>query len=97
MIKRIVKMVFIPESINQFLDLFDEKKDKIRHFEGCHHLELWKDTQEKNVLFTFSIWEDETKLNHYRTSDLFKDTWSKTKILFDKKAEAWSVTEERIL
>ena len=29
-------------------------------------------------------------LNNYRNSELFKDVWSKTKILFNKKPEAWS-------
>jgi heme-degrading monooxygenase HmoA len=43
------------------------------------------------VLFTFSIWDSEAALENYRQSDLFRDTWAKTKALFAEKAEAWSM------
>jgi heme-degrading monooxygenase HmoA len=43
------------------------------------------------MLFTLSIWDDETALEAYRQSELFQTTWAKTKVLFAEKAEAWSV------
>ena len=49
--------------------------------------------QSKNhetICFTYSIWDNEEALNNYRHSELFKNTWAKTKILFDGKPEAWS-------
>lgn len=94
MIIRIVKMEFKPEGVQDFLNLFEERKEKIRHFEGCRHLELWREEKSENVYFTYSIWEDESALNHYRFSELFKDTWSQTKALFQQKAEAWSLKRE---
>ncbi len=92
MIKRIVKMSFHPESVNTFLEnVFETSKDHIRAFPGCHHMELLRDRQQPNVLFTLSIWENEAALNSYRQSDLFQDTWAKTKILFNDRPQAWSV------
>ncbi len=91
MIVRIVQMTFRQEEVNTFTTLFNERKELIRHFAGCTHLELWQDKNTPNVFFTYSHWESETALDHYRFSDLFKDTWTKTKALFADKPKAWSV------
>ena len=77
--------------MNDFISLFGEVKNKIALFNGCIHLELWRDVNEQNVFFTYSVWESETHLNHYRFSELFKETWSKAKVLFSEKAEARSL------
>jgi len=91
MILRIVKMTFREDEVATFLALFAEREKLIRNFEGCNHLELWQDVQQQNVFFTYSIWDSETHLNHYRFSELFQDTWAHTKPLFTTKPEAWSV------
>ncbi|MFD1015352.1 putative quinol monooxygenase [Winogradskyella rapida] len=91
MLVRIVKMSFEPSNIEEFLTNFDQVKDKIRHFEGCNFLELYRDQQQPHIFFTYSYWDSETHLNQYRHSDLFKGVWSKTKPLFNAKPEAWSV------
>ncbi|MFT6147552.1 MAG: heme-degrading monooxygenase HmoA [Saprospiraceae bacterium] len=91
MIKRIVKMTFQADKIEIFKVLFDERKEKIRGFEGCEYLELLQDKNHPNILFTYSFWNSENDLNIYRHSELFKDTWRHTKALFDGKPEAWSV------
>lgn len=93
MIYRIVKMSFRTEETENFLQLFDSVKDRIRHFEGCTHLELWRQKGTPHIMFTFSIWEDESNLENYRNSELFKDTWEKTKVKFGAKPEAWSVEQ----
>jgi len=93
MIIRMVKMTFQHEEIDNFLQLFDTVKDKIRHFEGCSELALWRDVFHRNILFTYSIWDSEDHLNVYRHSALFEDTWAKTKIKFAGKPEAWSVEQ----
>ncbi|MEZ4948222.1 MAG: antibiotic biosynthesis monooxygenase family protein [Saprospiraceae bacterium] len=91
MIKRIVKMTFRENHIEDFKTVFKESKQYIRNFEGCHHLELWQQTNNPSVFFTYSMWESEKHLDAYRHSELFKTTWAKTKPLFEAKAEAWSV------
>lgn len=97
MILRIVKMQFLPEHVPSFLHLFEERKDRIRNFEGCKHLELWQDAHDPTIFFTYSHWENEAKLNHYRFSTLFKETWSLTKPLFAAKALAWSVNRKMLV
>lgn len=94
MIVRIVQMTFDPEKLDAFQALFEERKHLIRHFDGCEHLELWQDAHNNNIFFTYSKWQTEQHLNHYRFSELFKDTWAATKALFIAKPQAWSVNSK---
>lgn len=91
MFVRIVKMSFEPKHIDEFLKNFEMNKTKIRQFEGCQFLELYRDKNNTNVFFTYSYWNSEADLESYRYSELFKNVWSKTKPLFNAKPEAWSV------
>ncbi len=91
MIKRIVKLSFDPALLPEFMAIFEVSKDRIRAFPGCHHLELWRDRETPNLLFTFSYWKDEEALAAYRRSDLFTSTWAKTKLLFNDRPLAWSI------
>lgn len=95
MIKRIVKMSFHPDKVNTFLNWFDEHKEQIKNFEGCAHLELWRDTQQPNVFYTFSIWKDEISIEKYKNSELFKVVWSFTKQLFNDRPFAFSALLEK--
>jgi heme oxygenase (mycobilin-producing) len=94
MITRLVKMTFEPEKSKDFRLLFEQIKFKIAGFEGCHHLQLLNDKHLPNVFFTYSIWKDEIALENYRNSDLFAETWKKTKSLFAEKAQAWTTINE---
>jgi len=92
MIKRIVKMTFREDAVETFLnEVFEHSKNRIRAFPGCRHMELLRQKNKPNVLFTLSFWDDEAALEAYRQSELFKTTWAKTKVLFAEKAEAWTV------
>ena len=91
MLVRIVKMSFEPSRIEEFLTNFETVKQKIRNFEGCQFLELYRDQNNTNIFFTYSYWSSEDYLNNYRHSDLFKGVWTNTKPMFNAKPEAWSV------
>jgi len=91
MLVRIVKMGFDPDKIETFLLNFEKRKTKIRGFEGCMFLELYRDKNNTNQFFTYSYWTDEAALENYRNSSLFKEVWADTKIFFNQKPEAWSV------
>ncbi len=91
MLKRIVKLTFRTSEVETFLTLFEASKYKIRSVEGCLHLELLRVAGEGNVFFTYSFWTEASALQSYRESELFKQTWSNTKVLFADKPEAWSV------
>jgi len=84
-------MSFEPSKIKEFLANFEANKAKIRKFEGCNFLELYREQNNTNIFFTYSYWESEDDLIKYRHSDLFKGIWAKTKPLFNAKPEAWSV------
>jgi hypothetical protein len=84
-------MSFEPAKIEEFLANFETIKLKIRNFEGCEFLELYRDQYNTNIFFTYSYWNSEGNLNIYRDSELFKSVWAKTKPLFNGKPEAWSV------
>lgn len=91
MIVRIVQMTFREEAVSDFTTLFAERKATIRNFDGCNHLELWRDNTNPNIFFTYSKWDSQSALDHYRFSEFFKDTWGKTKALFAAPPQAWSV------
>jgi len=93
MLTRLVKLTINESKSQDFVQIFEESKAKILAFEGCHHLKLFSDKKYPNIFFTYSIWEDEIALNNYRHSDLFKDTWSRTKVLFACRPEAWSLNK----
>lgn len=93
MIKRFVKMTFKPELVEEFISIFNSKKELIAAVEGCTHVELLRDVQNPNVFFTYSLWQNETFIEAYRHSDLFINVWAKTKVLFDAKPEVWSLKE----
>ena len=91
MIKRLVKLTFKDDKTTEFIQIFEESKQKILDREGCMHVELLRATTPQNVFFTLSIWENEQALESYRQSELFISTWARTKALFSERAEAWSV------
>jgi len=91
MFVRIVKMSFEPSKVDVFLAHFEIHKTAIRNFKGCQLLELYRDKTDTNVFFTYSYWNNETDLEAYRQSDVFKTVWSETKPMFNAKPEAWSV------
>jgi len=91
MFVRIVKMGFVPEKVETFLNDFEIIKSKVRGYDGCLFLELYRDKSNTNLFFTYSYWEDEEALENYRNSDLFKGVWENTKQYFNQKPEAWSL------
>lgn len=97
MLIRIVKMTFKKENIASFEQIFSKAKNKIRSFHGCTFLELYQDTLDPSVFFTYSHWNSQKDLEGYRNSDLFRSVWSKTKLLFAQKPEAWSVIKKETL
>lgn len=91
MIKRIVKMSFETQHIEEFKNIFKNSRHAIRNTEGCEHVELLQSELHPSVFFTFSIWQSEEHLNRYRNSELFSRVWTATKTLFNDKPEAWTV------
>jgi quinol monooxygenase YgiN len=88
---RVVKLTFHKTESGTFQKIFSESKDKIRNSEGCLYLELFQDKNKPEVFFTYSQWLSEKHLESYRKSQLFRETWEKTKVLFAEKAEAWTL------
>jgi heme-degrading monooxygenase HmoA len=86
-------MTFREDAVDAFLRMFNERKSSIRNFPGCSHLELWQDKHHSSVYFTYSHWENEEALDHYRYSAFFKETWSLTRQYFATKAEAYSISQ----
>ena len=90
---RFVRMTFQPEKVAEFLVIFEASKAKIRAMPGCTHLELLRDLDQPNVFVTHSHWHNADALNAYRHSQLFIETWAKTKVLFAEKPLAFSVEQ----
>lgn len=97
MILRVVCMTFNAEHIETFIRYFEARKQLIRNFEGCLHLELWQQQNDDTVFFTYSTWINEEALENYRQSDFFKETWSETKKMFAQKPQAWTVNRKQVV
>lgn len=87
-------MTFKEDVVKDFLQIFEESKEKIRAFPGCSHLQLLNDAHHPNVFSTYSIWESEDDLNQYRDSVLFGQVWPETKKLFDAPPIAHSYIQK---
>jgi len=88
-------MTFDPETVDTFLRQFDDTAPQIRAFDGCHHLELWRDADTPATCTTYSHWKDADALDRYRSSDLFRTTWASVKPLFADRPRAHSYTIAR--
>ncbi|HEY3387481.1 MAG TPA: antibiotic biosynthesis monooxygenase family protein [Saprospiraceae bacterium] len=98
MIKRVVVMDLLPDTEGQFLDIFDTVKKQIRGSEGCLGLEVLRSGDDGHIsVWTISLWENENALDVYRSSSLFKQTWSAVKPLFSGKAKAWTLTSIEVI
>lgn len=93
MITRIVRMSFEPETTDQFQEIFNHSKLKIRAMQGCKYLSLHQDHHLSNVFYTISKWDSQEDLDNYRKSEVFEATWAKTKVLFNDKPMAHSLEE----
>jgi quinol monooxygenase YgiN len=91
MIIRVVKLTFKEDKIDQFLSYFDGIKQHVNSFQDCHGMQLLQDSQNKNIVFTYSKWENDAALEKYRTSDLFGSVWPTIKPWFALKTEAWTL------
>ena len=93
MIIRIVQMEFEETQISDFLAVFASRKDQIKSFPGCVHLQLLQDEADSCIFFTYSHWENQEALEAYRNSDFFQAVWGNTKKLFRAAPRAWSLTD----
>lgn len=84
-------MSFAPEHTATFEAVFSESKSRIRASAGCEYLSLHRDHHHSNVYYTVSKWKSQADLDRYRNSQLFANTWAKTKPLFNDKPQAHSL------
>jgi quinol monooxygenase YgiN len=75
----------------EFSAYFYSAVARIRSFEGCISVELFRDAEDIDTVYTLSEWGSEKALDEYRSSELFLETWRKVKPLFRDKAIAWSM------
>jgi heme oxygenase (mycobilin-producing) len=91
MIIRIVRMHFTEAGVEEFLQIFNNNKERIRNFPGCTHLQLLKDHQDPNCYTTLSHWQSAEDLQQYRKSELFAGVWGRVKSLFSERTQAFSL------
>ena len=91
MLVRIVHMYFTGDGVEKFLEIFKESADAIYQMEGCTHLQLLNDIDDRCHYTTLSHWESVDHLNDYRNSLLFRNVWSRVKPLFARKPIACSL------
>ncbi len=91
MIKRVVCLAFQEGKGEEFLDIFNRKKEKIRAVEGCYHMHLTQSVDQPDTFMTISYWHSVEDLDAYRSSDVFRSTWPDVKAMFAAPPQAWSL------
>ena len=86
-------MEFKPEAVDPFKILFDQIKSKVASYKGCQQLSLLQVINDSNIIFTYSVWDDEEALERYRSSETFTHIWAETQKGFSKRAEAWTMNK----
>lgn len=86
-------MEFEADKVEAFKTIFQENRSKIAAQEGCYSVELLQDIHEFNIFFTYSKWKSQNHLDLYKGTELFKNIWTETKVLFSNKPMTWSVQE----
>ncbi len=94
---RIVRLTLAPERLDDFMEMFNTIKSRIRGSAGCLHLELLQDTRHPNIVTTYSRWTNEAALNAYRNSALFNEVWPVTKDMFAAPPVAFSCRQIHVL
>jgi quinol monooxygenase YgiN len=91
---RIVRMHFTEAGVDEFLNIFEQNREKIRSFPGCTHLDLLRDAEEPNTFATLSHWDSQQSLDAYRRSELFASVWGRVKTLMSERTQAFSLLLE---
>lgn len=85
-------MEFAEGQADVFLnEILPHQKHFTRNFPGCQHLELWQGADAAHVVMSYSIWDSQTALDEYRSSEKFRAFWKATKAGFATPARAWSM------
>jgi quinol monooxygenase YgiN len=84
-------MHFTEAGVDEFLEVFEKHKEAIRNFEGCSHLQLLRDVNDKTTFTTLSHWRNQECLDKYRKSELFEKVWGQVKTLFAERSLAFSL------
>jgi quinol monooxygenase YgiN len=84
-------MQFTESGAEEFLEIFRSNMLAIRNFDGCTHLELFKDPDEPHIYTTLSYWSGPQFLENYRRSELFSNVWGRVKPLFAERTQAFSL------
>ncbi len=91
MIVRIVEMRIDSSKKQDVVRTFQEIKESVRGFNGCHYVGLFEDTNSPEHIVTYSIWDSEKDLETYRASPVFERNWKLLKEFFIDKPKAYSL------
>ena len=91
MITRIVKFNVKKSSIDSFGNLLKEIRSEVLAFKGCKYFDLLNDKNNKNIFFSYSIWESEYYHDQYVNSGFFKTIWEQVVMFLESDAQVHTV------
>ncbi len=91
MILRVVKMKVETKKLDAF-DLFmSNLHDEKLKLPGCLHFDYFHEKKNRNIYYTYTIWENEKYFKQYKKSELFKEVVSTLKSLCLEQPQAWTI------
>lgn len=76
-----------------FKQTLKDYQKALKEQKGCMHLDMFSDKKEKDIFYSYTIWDNDTNLKKYRKSALYKELSGKILPLCDKEPKAWTVDE----
>ncbi len=91
MILRVVKMKVEDVKVDAFELFMNNLHDEKLRLQGCLHFDYFHEKKNKNIYYTYTIWEAEKYFKQYKKSELFKEVISTLKSLCVDEPQAWTI------
>lgn len=91
MILRIVKMEVDDTRIDFFENFMNNLSEEKLTLEGCLHHDFFCEKDNRNMYYSYTIWQSEKFLNKYKKTDLFKEVTRTLRHICIKEPIAWTV------
>lgn len=91
MILRVVKMNVDEEKRDAFELFMKNLREEKLKLAGCLHFDYFHEKNNKNIFYSYTIWESEKYLKQYKKTDLFIEVVSTLKKLCTEEPKAWTI------
>lgn len=79
----------------QYIDSFRKRvpviSNEVRRVSGCMHNDIFRDRNNDNIFYSYTIWSSEEDIERYLKSMYYKEIWGDIWDYFKKEPMAWKI------